>query len=402
MNPIEMSLNLKSLKMIDKSAVRIIDMSFRVAMFDFDVYKNKYNNCDKSGAMFVYERSSLPTYAFALLNTKNLQNAIEYLEKGFESRIQAERNICFKTTKTELKLLYFFEVKDVNRINNLFQKLCQAGNPETRNNFQSLHEENSNQFSADKIFNQNKNSVGNKTNANVNLVEMLNKAQTKYEQKSLPTSTAPQTSQLRLGDLFNRPPGQQPTTSSWSQSKNINCTVLPESAISVTELERQQQTAVENRVPKAIENTALNKLFQKPESFQNVLQKHENQNEISKSVPLNIPKPNVSQTNRKVFDSTCLLKNLTWNGQPSNHTIFSSSSKPKATKTNSLSPTLPPYSSSHLNDNFKNLLSNGHDLVKAKSISQPKTSFPLVKKTTELNSRGFYFLIIFCKFKFYT
>lgn len=42
MNPIEMSLNLKSLKMIDKSAVRIIDMSFRVAMFDFDVYKNKY------------------------------------------------------------------------------------------------------------------------------------------------------------------------------------------------------------------------------------------------------------------------------------------------------------------------------------------------------------------------
>lgn len=131
----ELRINLGSLKRQDPYIDRIIDSSTHVAIYSFSPQRNEWEKTEVEGTLFVYKRVAPPYWGFTIMNRLSMENLTEPLASELEFQTQ-NPFLLYRNAKLLIYGIWFYDQEDCKRIGGLLQRLCNEGDkpsPEIQN-----------------------------------------------------------------------------------------------------------------------------------------------------------------------------------------------------------------------------------------------------------------------------
>lgn len=129
----ETRINLAALKRQDPYISTITDSSTHVAVYSFSPQSNGWEKTDVEGTLFVYRRVAPPYWGFTIMNRLSMENLTEPLNDELEFQTQ-NPFLLYRNAKLLIYGIWFYDHDDCKRIGSLLEKLSKdTSNPVAAN-----------------------------------------------------------------------------------------------------------------------------------------------------------------------------------------------------------------------------------------------------------------------------
>lgn len=174
-------MNLAALQQRDPYISDIVDTATQVALYSFNPKSNQWEKTSIEGSLFVYKRSASPNNGFMILNRLGLNNQIEPITKDLEFQLQ-DPFLLYRNSKA-IYGIWFYDKDECARIGQLMNSLLQLAIDYHRAKSDMRQRRAS---ESDSILDKEES-----TPKNVDILQMLSKAQHEYDRSKCGGSNLP-------------------------------------------------------------------------------------------------------------------------------------------------------------------------------------------------------------------
>ncbi|CAH1784489.1 unnamed protein product [Owenia fusiformis] len=178
-------MNLAALQHRDPFIIDIIDTAAQVALYIFNSQANEWEKTDIEGTLFVYTRSAAPINGYMILNRLGLNNLIEPITKALEFQLQ-DPFLLYKNA-SKIYGIWFYDKDECARIGQLMNSLVQVSSDAHKTPTEPGRQR---RASESDTFKERPPEEMTNAEKNVDILQMLSKAQDEYD-KSSKSGTTP-------------------------------------------------------------------------------------------------------------------------------------------------------------------------------------------------------------------
>ncbi|VDI47608.1 mRNA-decapping enzyme 1B [Mytilus galloprovincialis] len=164
-------MNLAALQQRDPYITDIVDTASQVALYSFSSKSSEWERTEIEGSLFVYKRSASPTHGFMILNRLGLNNQIEPITKDLEFQLQ-DPFVLYRNSKA-IYGIWFYDKDECSRIGQMINSYLQVA-IESHTSKAALRNRRASESDT-------MHDVMSGVNRQVNIMQMLSKAQDEYD-----------------------------------------------------------------------------------------------------------------------------------------------------------------------------------------------------------------------------